>query len=121
MAADIYGAAPHIGRGGWTWYTGSCGWMYRVAIESILGLRMEGGSYLRLSPCVPDAWPAFKMTWKQPGAKAAYEIEVNNPSLHARNIVSAVMDGEPLPVSGRMARVPLSKDGGLHSVQITLG
>ena len=52
MAADVYAAAPHTGRGGWTWYTGSAGWMYRLALESLLGLRLEGDK-LRLAPCLP--------------------------------------------------------------------
>jgi cellobiose phosphorylase len=121
VAADIYGAAPHIGRGGWTWYTGSCGWMYRVAIESILGLRLEGGDFLMLNPCVPDAWPSFKVTWKKPDGKATYEITVLNPSLHAGHIVGVAVDGESVPVSGKTARIPLREDGRRHSVRVTLG
>ena len=61
VAADIYGAPPHTGRGGWTWYTGSGGWLYRVGIEAILGLRLEGGE-LRVEPCLPRAWPGFTAT-----------------------------------------------------------
>jgi cyclic beta-1,2-glucan synthetase len=121
VAADIYGAAPHIGRGGWTWYTGSSGWMYRVAIESILGLRMEGGDALTLNPCVPDAWPSFRVTWKKPGGKAACEITVTNPSRRAGRIVSAEVDGQPAPISGKSLRIPLREDGGPHSIHVTLG
>jgi cyclic beta-1,2-glucan synthetase len=121
VAADIYGAVPHVGRGGWTWYTGSCGWMYRVAIESILGLRMEGGDTLILSPCIPDAWPSFKVTWKKPGGTAIYEITVSNPSKRAGKFVSAELDGKAVNVSGKLARIPLSKDGGTHTVHATLG
>ena len=61
MAADVYAAAPHTGRGGWTWYTGSAGWMYRLAVESLLGLRLEGDK-LRLAPCLPASWPGFKLS-----------------------------------------------------------
>src|ERR1041384_5720620 len=58
MAADVYAAAPHTGRGGWTWYTGSAGWMYRLALESLLGLSREGAR-LRVAPCLPAGWPGF--------------------------------------------------------------
>ena len=63
MAADVYAAAPHTGRGGWTWYTGSAGWMYRLALESLLGLRLEGDK-LRLAPCLPANWPGFKLRYR---------------------------------------------------------
>jgi cellobiose phosphorylase len=63
MAADVYAAAPHTGRGGWTWYTGSAGWMYRLAVESLLGLRLEGDK-LRLVPCLPASWPGFKLRYR---------------------------------------------------------
>jgi cellobiose phosphorylase len=63
MAADVYAAAPHTGRGGWTWYSGSAGWMYRLALESLLGLRLEGDT-LRLTPCLPANWPGFKLRYR---------------------------------------------------------
>ena len=59
VAADVYGEPPHTGRGGWTWYTGSAGWMYRICLESVLGLTLAGGDELRVAPCIPDAWPGF--------------------------------------------------------------
>ena len=61
VAADIYSAPDHIGHGGWTWYTGSAGWMHRAGLESILGLRFEG-SFLHLDPCIPNGWPGFEVT-----------------------------------------------------------
>jgi cyclic beta-1,2-glucan synthetase len=66
VAADVYGVEPHLGRGGWTWYTGSAAWMYRVGLESILGFRLEGGDRLRIRPCIPDAWPDFRITYRLP-------------------------------------------------------
>ena len=63
MAADVYAADPHTGRGGWTWYTGSAGWMYRLAVESLLGLRLEGDK-LRIAPCLPASWPGFKLRYR---------------------------------------------------------
>ncbi len=59
IAADIYSVAPHVGRGGWTWYTGSAGWMYRAGLEWILGFRLQG-SRLQLAPCIPAHWPALR-------------------------------------------------------------
>ena len=59
VAADVYAAPGHVGRGGWTWYTGSAGWMQRAGVESILGLRIEGGA-LRLDPCIPGPGPVSR-------------------------------------------------------------
>ncbi|UNK44094.1 cyclic beta 1-2 glucan synthetase [Luteimonas sp. S4-F44] len=73
MAADVYGVAPHVGRGGWTWYTGSAGWMYRLLTESLLGLRIRGQT-LEIAPCIPAAWPGYRMQLRH-GA-AVYRIEV---------------------------------------------
>jgi N,N'-diacetylchitobiose phosphorylase len=61
VAADVYGIAPHVGRGGWTWYTGSASWMYRIAVESVLGVRLVGGDTLVVAPRIPDAWPGFTL------------------------------------------------------------
>ena len=80
VAADVYGAAPHVGRGGWTWYTGSAGWMQRAGVESILGLRLEG-DVLHLNPCIPKTWPRFEMTVRF--RSAHYEILVENPTVSA--------------------------------------
>lgn len=63
VAADVYSMTPHVGRGGWTWYSGSAGWMYRLLVESLLGLRREG-SKLHFSPCLPDDWPTFRMRYR---------------------------------------------------------
>jgi cellobiose phosphorylase len=63
MAADVYAVAPHIGRGGWTWYTGSAGWMYRLIVESLLGLRLAGDR-LHVAPCLPAQWRALKIHYR---------------------------------------------------------
>ena len=89
VAADVYSVPPHVGRGGWTWYTGAAGWLYRAGIESILGLRVKGDS-LVIDPCIPGAWPGFKMTLRRRGA--VWEISVRNPdrvSRAARGSVTA--------------------------------
>ena len=63
VAADVYALAPHTGRGGWTWYTGSAGWMYRLLVESLLGLRIEGDT-LRIAPCLPLEWTTYKLRYR---------------------------------------------------------
>ena len=77
VAADVYACAPHVGRGGWTWYTGSAGWMQRAGIESILGLKVRG-AVLQLEPCIPKSWTNVEMTVRHGSSR--YEITVDNPS-----------------------------------------
>jgi cyclic beta-1,2-glucan synthetase len=115
VAADVYGAPPHVGRGGWTWYTGSAGWMLRVLVESILGLTLEGGSRLRLRPCVPDAWPGFRVRWRE------VEIEVRNPGGCSEGVVSCLVDGVPAPLEAGAARIALRAGGGRQRVVAELG
>ena len=76
MAADVYSEFPHVGRGGWTWYTGSAGWMYQAAVGSILGFRMRGQT-LSIDPCIPRSWPGFRIDFRYQGTR--YEIVVENP------------------------------------------
>ena len=90
MCGDVYSVPPHAGRGGWSWYTGSAGWMYRAGIESILGFRLQGTSLL-LDPCIPKAWPGFQMTFRYHSSR--YDIAVENPSGVSRGIARAELDG----------------------------
>ncbi len=76
MAADVYTEPPHVGRGGWTWYTGSAGWMYQAGVEWILGFRLRGTTLL-LDPCIPRAWPGYEIAFRYHSAR--YEIVVENP------------------------------------------
>ena len=121
VAADIYGAPPHVGRGGWSWYTGSSGWMHRAALESVLGLRVEDGRTLVIDPCIPDSWPGFKATWKIPGSGTTYRIEVGNPDLCSAAIAQATVDGKPVTAGPEALRIPLVADGGQHQVEVSLG
>jgi cellobiose phosphorylase len=73
LAADVYAIVPHTGRGGWTWYTGSAGWMYRLLVESLLGLQVEGNT-LRMAPCLPAAWTSFKLQYRH--RETVYHITV---------------------------------------------
>ncbi len=116
IAADIYGAAPHVGRGGWTWYTGSAGWMQRAGVESILGLRVEG-DILGLDPCVPKNWPGFKMTVRFRSAR--YEILVDNPDEVCRGIVAVAVDGAV--ISDWPGGLKMLDDGVTHHVSVRLG
>ncbi len=112
IAADIYAEPPHVGRGGWTWYTGSAGWMYRAGIEWILGLRLRG-TMMYLDPCIPRAWPGFKITFRYHSSR--YEIVVENPHGVARGVSSVELDGAPLADG-----IPLADDGVTHHVRVVL-
>jgi cyclic beta-1,2-glucan synthetase len=115
-AADVYSESPHVGRGGWTWYTGSAGWMYRAGIESVLGLRLQG-AFLLLAPCIPKHWPRFEIVFQY--ASTRYEIVVENPHGVSRGISYAELDGQPL--SEDPLRVPLHDDGTSHRICAILG
>jgi cyclic beta-1,2-glucan synthetase len=114
VAADIYGAEPHTGRGGWTWYTGSAAWMYRVAMEGLLGLHLDGGA-LFVDPCIPRHWPGFTVTNRF--FSTTYAITVENPEGVSRGVAAVWLDGEPLP-DKMIRRVD---DGAVHEVRVLLG
>ncbi len=116
VAADVYAAAPHVGRGGWTWYTGSAGWMQRAGVESILGLRVQG-RILHIDPCIPKAWPGFDVALRHGSAR--YEMRVDNPDGVERGIVFASVDGSV--VEERPLRLALADDGATHRLHIRLG
>jgi cyclic beta-1,2-glucan synthetase len=116
VAADVYSVAPHVGRGGWTWYTGSAGWMYRAGIEGLLGIRKHGNA-LSIDPCVPRAWPGFTAVFRHGASR--YDIVVNNPHAVGRGVSGMVVDGKGLE-AGEYS-VQLVDDGERHSVTVTLG
>jgi cyclic beta-1,2-glucan synthetase len=116
LAADVYASPAHVGRGGWTWYTGSAGWMQRAGIESILGLRVEGTS-LYLDPCIPRTWPGFELTFRHGSAR--YEILVENPDGIGRGIASAWLDEQA--ILGQPLHLPLADDGLTHRLRVRLG
>jgi cyclic beta-1,2-glucan synthetase len=115
VAADVYGEPPHVGRGGWTWYTGSAGWMYRAGLESILGFRLRG-SQLVIDPCIPRAWPRFELVFRYRSAR--YDVVVDNPKKVSRGVTSVEVDGVALDRDGTIA---LADDGNTHRVRIILG
>ncbi len=120
VAADVYSNPQHLGQGGWTWYTGSAGWMLRVALESVLGVSLEGGSTLVVRAAIPGAWPGFRLKLRPWGWQGRYHVEVRSDSAEAAQVVGVVLDGESLSPAGGVARVPLSDDGVDHRVEIVL-
>lgn len=114
-AADVYSEAPHVGRGGWTWYTGSAGWMYRAGVEWILGFRLRG-TRLSIDPCIPRAWPGFEITFRY--HSSVYEIRVRNPNSESTGVIGLSLDGVTLS-SG--SELDLVDDGGTHQVEVVLG
>jgi cyclic beta-1,2-glucan synthetase len=119
--ADVYSVAPHVGRGGWTWYTGSAGWLYRAGLEAILGFRVQGNT-LEIDPCLPKAWPGYEIVFRHFGAGdviTRYEITVENPRHVSRGVVVAALDG--VGIGAGIARVCLVDDGQTHKVRIELG
>jgi cyclic beta-1,2-glucan synthetase len=105
VAADVYSCAPWVGRGGWTWYTGSAAWMWRLGVEAILGLNRADGA-LRIDPCIPPTWKGFE-AWVQHGAQRIH-IVVDNPDHVSTGIAAMTLDGAPLdgPI------IPLGSLGG---------
>ena len=116
VCADLYSTAPHVGRGGWTWYTGSAGWLQRAGVESLLGLRFRG-AFLSVDPCIPKAWGQYEATVKYRTAR--YSICVENPGGVSRGVVFAEIDGHE--ISARPLVVALLDDGGRHRVNVRLG
>jgi len=114
VAADIYGAPPHTGKGGWTWYTGSSAWMYRLGIEAILGITRSGNA-LQVDPCIPRHWAGFKADYQF--GVTHYTIRVENPQHLNRGIQQVVLDEVQLPDGS----IPLVDDGQPHKVRVLIG
>jgi len=114
VAADVYAHASHVGRGGWTWYTGSAGWMYQAAIDSLLGLRRRGDTFT-MDPCIPAMWPECSIEWRH--GRSLYRIAIENPERQQRGVQSATFDGAPVDAGA----IPLLDDGKEHEVVIVVG
>ena len=113
VAADVYTAEGHVGRGGWTWYTGSASWMYRVGLESILGFAKRGDA-IEIDPCIPASWKEFSLSYRF--GSSLYSVLVQNPSGVQRGVASVLLDGDRCE-----GMIPLVDDGAEHSVLVTLG
>ena len=114
VAADVYSVPPHTGRGGWTWYTGSAGWMYRIGVEVILGITLRNGA-LHIDPCIPRAWPRYEVTFKP--RRTPYRIVVENPDRVSRGVKHIDVDG--VDCTGQ--DIPIADDGVERSVRVVLG
>lgn len=119
VAADVYGANPHTGRGGWTWYTGAAGWMYRVAVETILGFGIENGDTLVLQPRVPAEWPECTIRYRH--GEAIYQIDILNPDAVEGKLASATVNEDALVVENGVARIPLASDGKENRIRLIIG
>jgi cyclic beta-1,2-glucan synthetase len=114
VCGDVYSVTPHVGRGGWTWYSGSAGWMYRVGIEWILGLRLKGDA-LAIDPCIPAHWPRFDAKLRHKGT--IFEIAVENPHGLSKGVAELTLDGVPIDA----ATVALPADRATHKIRAVLG
>ncbi|RPI10970.1 MAG: cyclic beta 1-2 glucan synthetase, partial [Zetaproteobacteria bacterium] len=110
VAADIYAVSPHTGRGGWTWYTGSAGWMYRLIVESLLGLRLEAGT-LRFAPCLPADWKGFTVHYRY--RETVYHIAVQQTA-RGHGGIAVTLDG----TDRDDAAIPLVDDRREHAVTV---
>ena len=114
VVADVYSEPPHVGRGGWTWYTGSSGWLYRVGLESILGFQLRGNR-LEVKPCIAAAWKQYEITYRH--RSATYHIVVENPNGIEHGVKNVTLDGETQTSNA----IELADDGKRHEVRVVLG
>ncbi len=113
VAADVYAVAPHTGRGGWTWYTGSAGWMYRLLVETLLGVNVAGDRLL-LTPRLPKSWPTYTVHYRY--RQTVYHIVITRLAAGAGEGSRLVLDGEPLAEG----TVPLVDDQREHAVELRI-
>jgi cyclic beta-1,2-glucan synthetase len=114
LAGDVYSQPPHTGRGGWTWYTGSAAWLYRVGLESILGIR-RCGNFLTLNPCIPPEWERYEVAYRYHSTR--YRIVVENPQNREQGVTSVWLDGEAIGDT----RISLADDQEEHQVRVLIG
>jgi cyclic beta-1,2-glucan synthetase len=133
MCADIYGVSPHTGRGGWTWYTGAAGWMYRLIVETLLGLHLEV-DHLRIAPRVPADWQAYTIHYRF--RDTVYHITVRQVAEHTEPGIRVTVDGvavdgatvDGIGEGGSVGRgvarlqglIPLVDDGQDHDVEVVM-
>jgi cyclic beta-1,2-glucan synthetase len=119
VAADVYSAGQNQGRGGWSWYTGAAGWIYRAALEHVLGIKKEGHT-LVIAPSIPSHWPGFEVTYIHEGT--TYRIIVSNPTKVSRGLAAATLNGAALNVAnGTKVIVPLAAALSVQEIAVTMG
>jgi len=114
MAADVYASFPHFGRGGWSWYTGSAGWMYRAGLEYILGFQKNADSII-MDPCIPKKWREYSIQYRY--LDTTYDITVKNPKGLSKGVCGITVDG----AAGEGNRIALVNDGATHDIRVTMG
>ncbi len=114
IAADVYGQEPHTGRGGWTWYTGSSGWFYRLSVEAILGFS-TAGDHIKIDPCIPENWDGFSLNYFHNGSN--YQIQVKNPDHVQKSVQSIAMDNKTLEDH----KIPFVGEQADHEIIVILG
>ena len=114
MAGDVYGRPPHTGRGGWSWYTGSASWLYRIGVETLLGFRKQGDR-LRIDPRIPAAWQSFTIRYRH--GSSSYQIVVENPHGVEAGVAKVELDGKSVPDG----EILLGDDGQMHQVRVEMG
>lgn len=114
MAADVYAVPPHVGRGGWTWYTGAASWMYKTGLEEILGFKKQGNQ-LMLEPCIPKEWTEYIINYRY--GETLYKIHVKNPLSLNQGVKTVLEDGKEVPDRVIM----LNDDGREHRIEVIMG
>lgn len=114
MAADVYAAVPHAGRGGWSWYTGAAGWMYKAGIEEILGFRKVGETLI-IDPCIPKGWGKYSLKYRH--NNTVYDINVKNPHAVSKGVEKISVDKKFFAGN----QIGLVDDGRVHIVEIIMG
>ena len=114
VAADVYSKKPFIGHGGWTWYTGSSGWLYRLGIEAILGFELKA-DHFTMEPCIPSGWVGYQFNYKKDGSM--YLVEVENPNHIQKGVAKIIMDGKEL----QDKRIIFQNDQKEHHIRVILG
>jgi cyclic beta-1,2-glucan synthetase len=114
IAGDVYELAGHVGQGGWSWYTGSAGWIYQAWVEEILGLKVRG-DVLQVDPVIPGTWQGFQILYRY--GEAVYEIQVENPDGVERGVAWVELDGERLADGV----IRLQRDLVKHRVLVRMG
>jgi cellobiose phosphorylase len=123
MCADIYAAPPHTGRGGWTWYTGAAGWMYRLGMETLLGLQLEVDQ-LRIAPCIPADWQTYKIHYRY--RETVYHIRVKRVAAMSKHTIRVTLDGAVVISPGadgagrQQGVIPLKDDRLEHYVEVDM-
>ena len=114
VAGDVYALKDHVGRGGWTWYTGAAGWIYRVWLEEVLGFKRRGDRLI-IDPVIPKDWPGFRLRYRYLNSQYDISIEKPEPISHGVDLVE--LDG----VAVSHNTIVLCDDGGSHTIRVHMG